>query len=244
MTASPATFAPPPAAGLPMHAADAPATEASMAAYYAKRAAYYERVYHRPERQVELRALEAWIGRLFAGRRVLEVAAGTGWWTPHGAAQAADWLATDLNPETLALARAKPMPAAVRYAVVDAYNVDGLLQAEGGAPFDAAFAGCWWSHVPLQRLSAWLDGLHAQLAPGARVVVLDNRFTPAYSTPLHRRDAEGNTYQRRTLDDGSSHEVVKNYPDEAFAARLLGTRARHLQLIPFTHYWVMVYTLA
>jgi len=258
MTASPATFAPAPAAGLPTHAADAPATEATMAAYYVKRAAYYERVYHRPERQVELRALEAWIGRLFAGRRVLEVAAGTGWWTPHGAAQAADWLATDLNPETLALARAKPMPAAVHYAVVDAYGFGGLHEAAGASPkaagfsseaagapaFDAAFAGCWWSHVPLQRLSAWLDGLHAQLAPGARVVMLDNRFTPAYSTPLARRDAEGNTYQRRTLDDGSSHEVVKNYPDEAFAARLLGARARHLQLIPFTHYWVMVYTLA
>lgn len=241
----------------PAAAAPPPGSEAAMAAYYAKRAAYYERVYHRPERQAELRALEAWLGRLFAGRRVLEVATGTGWWTPHAAAQALDWLATDLNPETLAVARAKPMPPSVRYAVVDAYSFDGLDAAapadpaaggrtgpSGSAPFDAAFAGCWWSHVPLQRLSAWLDGLHARLAPGARVVMLDNRFTPAYSTPLHRRDAEGNTYQRRTLDDGSTHEVVKNYPDEAFAARLLGARARDLQLIPFTHYWVMVYELA
>lgn len=220
--------------------------EASMAAYYAQRAATYERIYHRPERQVELRALEAWTGRLFAGRRVLEVAAGTGWWTLHGAARAIDWLATDLNPGTLAIARAKPMPPSVRYAVVDAYTLDApdTPARAAGAAFDAAFAGCWWSHVPLQRLSAWLDTLHARLVPGARVVMLDNRFVPGCSTPLHRRDAAGNTTQLRTLDDGSTHEVVKNYPDEAFAARLLGARARDLQFIPFTHHWVMVYELA
>mgnify|MGYP000573613290 CR=1 FL=1 len=82
--------------------------EATMAAYYAQRAAYYERVYFKPERQTDLRAMEAWIGQPFAGRSVLEVACGTGWWTPHAARDARHWLATDLNPETLDLARKKP----------------------------------------------------------------------------------------------------------------------------------------
>lgn len=234
------TTAPAAAAGV-----DAPQASAeSMAAYYVKRAAYYERVYHRPERQVELRALEAWLGQLFAGRRVLEIATGTGWWTPHAAAHAQHWLATDLNPETLAVARSKALPASVHLATADAYTLAGVeaLPTEH-TRFDAAFAGCWWSHVPLQRLSAWLNTLHAQLPAGAQVVMLDNRFTPAYSTPISRRDAAGNSYQLRTLDDGSTHEVVKNFPTEASAAAALGPRARHLQLIPFTHYWVMRYTL-
>ncbi|MBL8306922.1 MAG: class I SAM-dependent methyltransferase [Rubrivivax sp.] len=210
-----------------------------MAVYYAQRAAYYERVYFKPERQTDLRAMEASLPALFAGRRVLEIACGTGWWTPHGARDAAAWLATDLNPETMAVARAKALPASVRFATVDAYTMAEL----GGGTFDAAFAGCWWSHVPLQRLPAWLATLHARLEPGARVVMLDNSFVQTSSTPLSRRDAEGNTFQRRVLDDGSEHEVLKNFPtpEEAFA--MLGPRAVNPRWTAYEHYWVLSYSL-
>ncbi|MBP6898752.1 MAG: class I SAM-dependent methyltransferase [Burkholderiaceae bacterium] len=215
-----------------------------MAAYYRQRAAYYERVYHKPERQTDLRAMEAWLPTQFAGRHVLEVACGTGWWTPHGARDATHWLATDLNAETLAVARAKPLPACVRFAEVDAYSfaqIDG--QALSG-PFDAAFAGCWWSHVPLQRLEAWLDSLHQRLEPGARVVMLDNSFVQTSSTPISRHDDQGNSYQLRTLDDGSQHEVLKNFPTPDEAIARLGPRARDAQWIAHTHYWMLAYTLA
>ena len=62
---------------------------AGMAAYYAQRAAEYERVYFKPERQDDLRRMEAELAAPFAGRRVLEIACGTGWWTLHGAQHAA-----------------------------------------------------------------------------------------------------------------------------------------------------------
>ena len=219
----------------------ATATPESMALYYRQRAAYYERVYFKPERQADLRAMEAWLPGIFANRRVLEIATGTGWWTPHGAAQAAHWRATDLNPETLAVAQAKPaMPACVQFQTVDAYSLAEL----GNERFDAAFAGCWWSHVPLARLPGWLDTLHARLQPGAVVVLLDNSFVPASSTPISRTDADGNTYQQRHLDDGSTHEVLKNFPtpDQAIAA--LGKRARDAQWLDWTHYWALRYTLS
>ena len=223
-----------------MPAAGADVVE-NMRAYYVQRAAYYERVYHKPERQTDLRAMEAGLAAPFAGRRVLEVACGTGWWTPHGARECLHWLATDLNPETMDLARRKPLPPGkVEFATVDAYSFDGL----GERRFDAAFAGCWWSHVPLATLPGWLGLLHARLEPGARVVMLDNSFVQTSSTPLTRRDAQGNTYQNRTLDDGSVHEVLKNFPsrDEAFAA--IGPRARQPEWIEFDHYWLLSYLLA
>ena len=94
--------------------------EQDMSSYYAQRAAYYERVYFKPERQADLRAMEAWLPTQFSGRRVLEVACGTGWWTLHGARDAAAWLATDLTPETMAVARSKAVPACVVLATVDA----------------------------------------------------------------------------------------------------------------------------
>ena len=213
----------------------------AMAAYYARRAEVYERVYLKPERQQDLRALEAALAAPFAGRDVLEVACGTGWWTPHGARDCASWLATDLNPETMAIARAKPLPPGkVEFAVVDAYGWAGL---DAGRRFDAALAGCWWSHVPLARLSAWLDRLHRQLEAGARVVMLDNRYVQTSNLPITRRDDDGNTYQQRKLDDGSVHEVLKNFPtrDEALAA--IGARARIAQWIEHEHYWVLSYDL-
>ena len=208
--------------------------------YYARRAAYYERVYFKPERQADLRAMEVWLASAFAGRHVLEVACGTGWWTPHGARDAAHWLATDLNPETLAVARGKALPACVELATVDAYT----LAEVGDRRFDAAFAGCWWSHVPLQRLAGWLQTLHERLEPGARVVFLDNSFVQTSSTPLSRRDEAGNSYQNRTLDDGSVHEVLKNFPSAASATAMLGPRARQVQWLDHVHYWVLSYELA
>lgn len=217
------------------------AVDAGMVTYYRERAAIYERVYHKPERQAELRALEAWVPGPFAGRHVLEVACGTGWWTPHGARDCAHWLATDINPETMAIAQTKPLPEGkVSFEAVDADTFAEL----GERRFDATFAGCWWSHIGRERLAGWLVQLHTRLQPGAVVVFLDNAYVEGSSTPIHRTDAQGNTYQWRVLDDGSRHEVIKNFPthDEALAA--LGPRARHVQFTPHTHYWVLQYTLA
>jgi demethylmenaquinone methyltransferase/2-methoxy-6-polyprenyl-1,4-benzoquinol methylase len=212
-----------------------------MQRYYAERAPAYERVYHKPERQADLRALEAWLPGLFAGRSVLEVACGTGWWTPHGARDAQSWLATDLSPETMAYASAKPMPPCVRLTTMDAYSFAEI----GERRFDGAFAGCWWSHVPLQWLPGWLHTLHARLVPGARVVMIDNRYVEGDSTPLSRFDDAGNTYQNRPLDDGSVHEVLKNFPtrESALAQLDAAGRVRDPEWILHAHYWALSYTL-
>ena len=60
------------------------------------------------------------------------------------------------------------------------------------------------------------------------------------STPLARRDADGNTYQLRSLDDGSTTEVLKNFPtDEEIASLLPG---KNLSIDRLTYYWCAGYT--
>jgi SAM-dependent methyltransferase len=209
--------------------------------YYARRAQEYERVYAKPERQHDLRAIEAWLPAHFAGRRVLEVACGTGWWTVRGARDAQSWCATDITDETLAIARSKTLPACVCFARADAYALDTL---DATLRFDAAFAGFWWSHVPRQRLARWLQHLHQRLQPGARVVFIDNRYVEGSNHPIARTDADGNTYQQRRLDDGSVHEVLKNFPKRDDALAALGPRARKAQWHTWPHYWALTCELA
>ena len=95
--------------------------------YYAKRASEYERIYDKAERQDELAWLRERLPRLFEGRRVLEVACGTGYWTQFIAKRAAHVTACDINEAVLEIAREKPIAKGrVTFARADAFAPGGL----------------------------------------------------------------------------------------------------------------------
>ena len=71
--------------------------ETRLIEYYTQRAPEYERIYHRPERQPDLRKLEQLVTQAFGGLDVLEIACGTGYWTQHIAKRARSILATDYS---------------------------------------------------------------------------------------------------------------------------------------------------
>lgn len=201
-----------------------------MKRYYARRAPEYEAIYARPERQPELRDLRAWLLEQVRGRRVLEVACGTGYWTAVASASAAAIAAYDINPETLAIARAKQLGAHVSFAVGDAY-------APPTGPFDCVLAGFWWSHVPRARIGVFVRALAAAALPGAQLVLIDNAFAAASSTPIARADADGNTYQLRRLADGSTHEVLKNFPDAPALQAALEPHCSRIEPVFLRYYW-------
>ena len=102
-----------------------------LAAYYAKRAAEYERFYDKPERQAEYAALRERVAQLLAGRRVLELACGTGYWTKVMAATAAEVTALDLNQEVLDVAASKNLPKdKVVFGIGNAYADEILWEAK------------------------------------------------------------------------------------------------------------------
>jgi len=103
-----------------------------MIAYYAQRAAEYEQVYEMPRWQDDLAWIRTRLPAFFAGRRVFEVACGTGYWTRVAAERAKAIHASDVNDDTLALARAKRYAAPVTFERRDAYAA-----AAGPARHDA-----------------------------------------------------------------------------------------------------------
>jgi SAM-dependent methyltransferase len=216
------------------------ADASELAAYYAARAAEYERIYDKPERQADLAKLRAMIPRYFAGRRVFEIACGTGYWTQHIAEAAQSVTATDINAETLAIAKSKRYPPGrVTFEIADVWRLPPSYR-----DYTGAFAGFWWSHVRRAERGAFFDALHRALAPGAVVVLLDNRYLEGSSTPISHVDEAGDAYQRRRLDDGSEHVVLKNFPTRAELLADLAESGASAEYIELDYYWVLKYEVA
>jgi ubiquinone/menaquinone biosynthesis C-methylase UbiE len=207
--------------------------------YYRRRAREYEAIYAKPERQADLAWLRLHVAQRLAGRRVLEIACGTGYWTVLAAASARSIVATDAAEEPMRIAMSKDYAGAnVRFEIADAFALGEEL-----GRFDAALAIFWWSHIPLARIAGFLASLHRRLDSGARVVLMDNLYVGGSSTPIAERDAEGNTYQRRRLADGSENRVLKNFPTEGDLRSALGPHARELSYQALQYYWLVEYTL-
>ncbi len=199
--------------------------------YYRERATEYDAIYAKPERQEDLATLRATLPGLVAGRRVLEIAAGTGYWTAVLSASASAITATDINAQTLDVARGRDFgPADLTFQVADAYALDQVPDE-----FDTAFIGFFWSHVLRADLPQFLAGLTARLGSGATVIALDNRYVPGSSTPIGRTTAEGDTYQRRMLDDGRDFEILKNFPSREQFTADVGTDVRWTEL---EYFWL------
>ena len=208
--------------------------------YYARRAQEYDQIYEKPERQAELAKLGEWVQEQVAGKRVLEVACGTGYWTRLMARTAASVLATDINAEMIEVAQQKlGEEEKVGFRVANLYE----LEPEVGA-FEAVFGGFIWSHIPHQNLADFLVSLHTQVGKGGRLLFIDNTFVAGSSTPISHTDRDGNTYQVRQLADGSKYQILKNFPNKKQIRSLLNNVATDLQYTRLDHYWTLSYTLA
>ena len=215
--------------------------DSMMRDYYRRRAPEYEETYARPERQTDLVVLREHVAMRFAARRVLDVACGTGYWSASIAREAMSLVGVDANESALALARSKQL----RTSTGDAQFIEGdayaLVKKLGR--FDAAFVGFFWSHVPRDELARVIDSLHARLTPGARVLILDNDYVEGSSTPIAFTDANGNAWQERSLSDGTTHRVLKNFPARDELMERLAHHASFTHWWRFEYFWLFEYRL-
>lgn len=203
-------------------------------AYYERRARWFDAVYEIPERQDELREVAERLRQIFDGCAVLEVAAGTGYWTQFFADDARTVVATDVNDAVLDIARQRrAWPETVSFRRANCFD---LTTVDGR--FDAAFVGFLWSHVLVNQLPELLVQLADRLEPGSRIVFIDSRYLEGSNTPETRTDEAGNHYQTRTLDDGSTWDVVKNFPSTDEVRERLSTISDDIAVTELEYFWL------
>jgi demethylmenaquinone methyltransferase/2-methoxy-6-polyprenyl-1,4-benzoquinol methylase len=209
--------------------------------YYSRRAHEYDRIYERPERQADLAELRRTVVGWLRGRRVLEIACGTGYWTEVLAPVVSSLVATDASAGVLEVARSRLAsssdPPIFREA--DAFDL-----ASVPGDFDAVAAGFWLSHLARAEIPRWRDALHERLGAGARVVLFDNRFAEGSSSPISRWDESGDSFQVRRLESGEEHEVRKNFFEEPELQQRFSPGATELLVHESTYYWAVRYVIA
>ncbi|HTC86246.1 MAG TPA: class I SAM-dependent methyltransferase, partial [Candidatus Acidoferrum sp.] len=181
------------ALGVPLASAPSADIDADMLAYYEARAPEYDDWYLRRGRYArgpiddmawnsELDVATLWLDGLGLGGRIVELATGTGWWSPLLASNGELWC-YDGNPAPLERARERLLAHGLRahLHVRDSW-------AEPEAPADALFAGFWLSHVPRARLAMFLDIARRWLKPGGTFAFIDSRFEPQSSAVDHEPD--------------------------------------------------------
>lgn len=143
---------------------------------------------------------------------VLELAGGTGWWTERLAATATTLTVVDGSVETLELNRRRVRRDDVSYLEADLFTWEPPV---AGA-FDLVFFSFWLSHVPRHRVGAFWSLVARCLAPDGCAFLIDNRDDPRVTRPDPYVYAREGDVQRRRLNDGSEHRVVKVFyqPDE------------------------------
>jgi demethylmenaquinone methyltransferase/2-methoxy-6-polyprenyl-1,4-benzoquinol methylase len=196
----------------------ATAVDDDMAAYYEARAPEYDDWYLRRGRfehgaihdaawDAELDAAGRWLDGLPWHGEIVELAAGTGWWSPLLAARG-ELSLYDTSPSALDRARERLVAHGLRahLHVRDAWDAPDRQ-------VDGVFAGFWLSHVPRARLGAFLQLVRRWLKPDGRVAFIDSRADAASGAIDHPTPTDDRAVRR--LDDGREFTIVKVFYEPA-----------------------------
>ena len=177
--------------------------------YYRARATEYEQIYYRdvPKRRQEIADHFKFLEKLAAGKTVLELACGTGYWTQAAAKNAKEVIATDIAPEMIKEAKTKKYNSLVTFINSDIYDLPFK-----SAAFDLIIIGFWFSHEPKQNYSKFFEIIKKPLKADGQIWLIDNNppAEGAKSDFLHS-DESGNNFKYRRLDDGEEFSILKNY---------------------------------
>lgn len=203
--------------------------------YYKHRATEYDRIYEIRGRQADLRWLRTWVARHVRGKTVLEVAAGTGYWTQVCSRSAKLVVATDCNANTLDIAATRRLGSKVSFVSADAFRLPAFATT-----FEVGIAVLWWSHLKKQHQKKFMAELLSPLAPGAKLLLVDEVYSnDTAKNPMSRYDRYGNRYEIRVGSNNVLYEIVKNYPADDALRCSLSDHCDRVRIKRLKHFWAI-----
>jgi demethylmenaquinone methyltransferase/2-methoxy-6-polyprenyl-1,4-benzoquinol methylase len=195
-----------------------------MLAYYEARAGEYDDWYLRRGRyargpihdaawNAELDGAGTWLDALPIGGEIVELAAGTGWWSPLLASKG-ELSLYDAAEAPLEIARQRLVAHRLRahLHIRDAW-------AEPDRSIDALFCGFWLSHVPRARTAEFLALVRRWLKPGGIFAFIDSLPDPQSGAADQPKPDDDLSVRR--LDDGREFTIIKVYREPAELEDLL-----------------------
>lgn len=187
-----------------------------MQAYYTARAPEYDEWWQRQGRYdrgadhnaqwfTEIDAVAAALADFAMTGDLLELAPGTGNWTERLLPTANTITAVDASPAMIELNRARFPHAPITYHQAD------LFTWQPDRLYDGVFFGFWISHVPRERLAAFLATVASALRPGGKLFLIDNLRESTATSPDQRLPELGEQVTTRRLNDGRTFQIVKNF---------------------------------
>lgn len=210
----------------------------SIIKYYALRAPEYEQIYYRdiPAKRKELAEEAERVKKLVAGKSVLDLACGTGYWTAVISRTAQSVVASDISAEMIAEARRKKYVRQPDFVRADLYGPPFK-----GDTFDILTLGFWFSHEPRQNYAEFFPMLKTLVRREGLIWMIDNN--PPAEGPRYRSvgtDDHGNNYRQRFLDSGEEFAILKNYFTSEELRKIFSPDFEIVSLIFNECYWSVV----
>lgn len=188
--------------------------------YYSERAEEYDEWYDRKNFYDKGKELnEIWFKELellatkvgeIQGRKILELASGTGMWTQH-LIKNNKVTPTDYSKEMLDKLHER---CGVKGKVIDNYHIE----LEETKEFDLCFFSFWLSHVPPEKEHSFFTELKRVLNKGCELYIVDSFLNKNELNCLTQKE----NIQLRPLKSGKTFRVYKKYHDKSSLTSTLG----------------------
>ena len=101
--------------------------------------------------------------------------------------------------------------------------------------------GFWLSHVPGERLDAFLSLVAASLRPGGKIFFVDGRKEPTVTASNQEHPIGESQVMLRKLNDGSSYRIVKNFYEVSDLSRRLQEKGLQAEVRETDSYFIYGY---
>lgn len=217
-----------------------------MMTYYRERANEYDEWFYRRGRFdrgkeqnalwfAEANQVFAALDALAIDGDVLEFAPGTGIWTERLLQRATSVTAIDASTEMIALNRAKVQSDRVIYQQAD------IFSWKPERTYDAVYFCFWISHVPIEKLDAFLHIVASAVRPGGNIFFVDGRREQTGTAVDHQLPAEEKQVMARKLNDGREFQIVKNFYEPQYLTTRFSAAGMHMTIEETATYFLYGY---